>query len=161
MKHLLLISLSLLTLASGFARAEEPTERTIAILILQKAAANSPGAVLADKFRVMASILAKAPLMAATAGHEFKTCTSDTVAFTEPRSSRAIFICEALRTQEPLVIAQTLIHESAHLAGYATECQATTMEAAAMTLSGVGLAVRNEYMDQCGLANIGLGRPKD
>jgi hypothetical protein len=151
MKFIFLISLSVLTLATSFARAEEPTERTIALLILQKAAAKANGPELADRFRLMASILAKARFMAAPAGHEFRTCGPDVVAFTEPRSSRDIFICGALRRQEPLVIAQTLIHESAHLAGYATECQATVMEAAAMTLSGVGLAVKNEYMDQCGL----------
>ena len=127
------------------------TERALAVQILLKAASNAGSVALQNKFLQMSQILQSAPLNVPPDGSDFQNCDAGKLAYTAPTISNGIYICNLLQSQGSLYIAQVLIHESAHLAGYPNECDATTIEMAAMNASGVGLVMRNAYMDGCGL----------
>jgi|CXWL01.1.fsa_nt_gi hypothetical protein len=85
-------------------------------------------------------------------GQDFKACRANTLAFVI-RGINKIHLCAGLAHggQSANYLAQTLIHEGAHLAQFWNECEATKVEVNAMRVSGVGLAFRNGYMAKCGI----------
>jgi hypothetical protein len=125
-------------------------EQIAAAQILRVAAARVPSG-LQMTFLKMANILDNATILIAPEGTEFTRCGESTLAYVVPALSRSIHLCRLGTTRPATEIAQTLIHEAAHLVGYMNECDASTFEAAAMIQSGLGLSYRNGYMDRCGL----------
>ena len=85
-------------------------------------------------------------------GQNFKACGANVLAFVI-RGVNKIHLCAQVAHGNPSVnyMAQILIHESAHLALYWDECDATRVEVNAMRSSGAGLAFRNGYMTRCGI----------
>ena len=85
-------------------------------------------------------------------GQDFKVCGANTLAFVI-RGVNKVHLCARLAYggQSINYLAQTLIHEGAHLAQYWNECEATRVEVNAMRVSGVGLVFRNGYMANCGI----------
>ena len=83
-------------------------------------------------------------------GQDFRACSANTLAFVI-RGINKIHLCArvARGSVSENYMAQVLIHESAHLAQYLNECDATRVEVNAMRTSGAGLAFRNGYMTQC------------
>jgi hypothetical protein len=84
-------------------------------------------------------------------GYDFKGCTDNVLAFVLPlRMEQVIYLCSVLAYSNNVkAIAQTLIHESAHLSGFRNECAASVIEVLAMLSSGEGLAYENSYLDDC------------
>lgn len=118
--------------------------------ILRVAAVKGPES-LQLAYRKMATLLDKTAILVAPEGTEFTRCTENTLAYVMPAISRSIHLCRLALAQSEKAIAQTLIHEVAHLIGYMNECDATILEVTAMRTSGRGLAYENGYMAQCGL----------
>jgi hypothetical protein len=143
------VLIAIFLFATSFAHAKYK-EQITASAILRVAAASSPKNLKAV-FNTMAIILDTVPVLIAPDGREFTRCGETTLAYVVPGLSRSIHLCKLVLAESHNSIAQTLIHEAAHLAGYMNECDATILEVAAMKSSGVGLAYRNGYMDRCGL----------
>jgi hypothetical protein len=132
----------------GFAYLEE---QVTAMAILNIAAEKANNNSLKTMFLRMSSKLRIADYKIPPEGKEFVKCSEATLAYTVPALSNTIYICNLLRSKSPGVIAQSLIHEAAHLVGYNNECDATRMEMAAMNISGLGIAFSNGYVKECGL----------
>ncbi len=83
---------------------------------------------------------------------DFVGCTDNTIAFTQAGlHPRDIYICQLAFDQGgATAMAQTLIHEAAHLIGFSNECQATKIERGAMLISDYGVQYRNGYFTSCG-----------
>jgi hypothetical protein len=86
-------------------------------------------------------------------GYDFGGCTPGTLAFVV-RGGTTIHLCSIVITSAAIQVmglAQTLVHEAAHVAGFYNECDATKLEVSAMRLAAGGLAYVNDYVAQCGI----------
>lgn len=85
-------------------------------------------------------------------GYDFTTCQPNTLAYVEMYiDNNTINLCylSLIGTTEKL--AQTLIHESAHLIGHEDECDASRIELLVFRLANKPLVYRNNYLESCGL----------
>lgn len=108
-----------------------------------------------DLFDSLAPFIWKADIKWPKNGYDFKGCDENTLAFVILKGGKplqTIYLCaNAIENYSAgKSMAQILIHETAHLAGFSDECDATTIEVGAMLFSGEGLAFRNAYMEKCG-----------
>lgn len=88
---------------------------------------------------------------------ELDGCSEATMAFTQAQfygtvRFKEIHICRGLLQHSEKAIAQVLIHEAAHIAGYGTECAATEVALLVMNLSGIGSQFESDYLEECGLS---------
>lgn len=87
-------------------------------------------------------------------GYDFQGCKNDILAFVLTHQRYRIYVCAASFVRFPTYwMGQVFIHESAHVAGYGDECDATRIEVGAMRASGRDIFFRNGYMDRCGITS--------
>jgi len=65
-----------------------------------------------------------------------------------------IFLCPMAYTQSREVLTQIIVHESAHLSGVTSECQASKMEMLAIYFSGIEQPFKSGYWNKCRLAKF-------
>ncbi len=149
MRHLFVIaSFVMLSLSALAASSNFANEKKLALDILLKA---TQFEATADTYRKMVLYLYTANIHTPPSGQNFSECKADTLAYVLPYKPDDIYICSTLLGQPSLLVAQVLVHESAHLIGVHDECQATTFEFFAMKAAGLSLLNRS-YADQCGLS---------
>ncbi|MEK6774959.1 MAG: hypothetical protein AABY64_13540 [Bdellovibrionota bacterium] len=112
----------------------------------RNSSSNNPGI-----FKQIRNTLASSDLAWPQHGSDFTNCSATTLAYVVPSTApRTIFLCQRIVHAAEVAIAQTLIHEAAHLyLGNTDECAATAIEVVAMEDSGVGLAYKNSYISSC------------
>lgn len=124
--------------------------RSLARVILSEAYAKLNN----DLFVTVFKSLEGANIVYPKPGYDFQGCSEGVLAFVlfiggQPQNN--MYLCSLVFGKETRGIAQTIIHESAHVAGLSNECHATIVEVAAMRLSGRGLSFQNGYMSECGI----------
>ena len=146
MKALILCCLINPQLASA---ATVGSAQALAKSIVRKAHSNASVSGLRSLY---SSIYTKVsnPILLPAKGKDFELCRGAMVAYTVPRLSPYIYLCARSLYFDELGVAQTLIHEAAHLAGYINECDATRIERAAMRSAGY-TPYTNDYVTPCGL----------
>jgi hypothetical protein len=84
-------------------------------------------------------------------GKDFLFCREGVLGYVYMGSS-VIQVCAImLDSFDEKAIAQNIIHEAAHVAGYRNECVATAVEIMVMRDATGSLAYENDYMADCGL----------
>lgn len=124
---------------------------SIADSLLLKASQMSSLGYFKENYINMRKALSEATLRYPDEYSDFEKCTFGAQAFT-PRNTKSIGICQLLLASEVQLIAQTLIHESAHLVGHFDECEATELELAAIKESSFKVPYDNDYVEPCGLS---------
>ena len=85
-------------------------------------------------------------------GYDFTSCAPMTLAYVEMyKDPNTINLCHLSLIGSIEKLAQTLIHESAHLIGLEDECDASRVELLLFRLSRSPLVYKNNYLNQCGL----------
>lgn len=85
-------------------------------------------------------------------GHDFTTCTPQTLAYVEMyKDAYTINLCHLSLIGSIDKLAQTIIHESAHLIGFEKECDASKIELLVYKLGQRPLNYRNNYLNNCRL----------
>lgn len=135
---------------------EEARTQALNILrVAQKSAYLQKDQELAKRFKETQEALAKAKVVAPKSGSDFFFCNmySGMLAFVTVFNRNKIHLCKYLVDANPDVhyLAEVLIHEGAHSAGFYSECKASEIEVAAMVLSGVGVQFQSSYWEKCGL----------
>ncbi len=105
-----------------------------------------------EHFAAISAALSHAEVVWKETG-DYPACGAKTMAYVLGREPR-IHLCAIVMRHPDFgvdALAQTLIHEGAHLAGFRRECDATKLEIAAVRFVTDGLAYRNAYMPGCGL----------
>lgn len=154
-QHIVLL-LVCITLSNAYATVpadrEESESRALALNILSRAypvELAQPESRTNLKARIYQR-LSRAKIFYVSSAENFPDCGPGGLAFVYPRRRNPeIYLCEFYKTLRPSQKAQTLIHESAHLAGIIDECDATQVEVEAMRASGEGLGYRNRYVRRC------------
>jgi hypothetical protein len=124
--------------------------KILAVKTLQAAVASGGGSEnLKAGFKRALEVLEPAPIFSAPHGRDYGYCLKDpkTIAFV-PRDGD-IYVCKKALKLSTEALAQSLIHEAAHVAGYKSECDATKLEVYAMKLAGKEIAVENKYFKSC------------
>lgn len=125
------------------------SRRAFSVLAAARGAAGGPWRGI---FSAVSGALSRSQVSWPAPGRDFQACGESTLAFVF-RGGSTIHLCARVahgRVSDKAA-AQILIHEAAHVQGYYNECEATRVEVNAMTLSGEGLAFRNDYMPRCGI----------
>lgn len=133
--------------------------RAGAMRILGAAAKNDPKRM--DLFSALAMKLARVNLNPPNLGYDYTSCKTESLAYVDMyHDADNIFICarsvedarEGMSQQLIAKLSQTLIHETAHLIGNESECDASRVELQVMKSGGVPLQYLNNYLQVCKLS---------
>lgn len=138
-----------------FDKSDADESRRVALEILTKATTNATinGQVAASTaFQKVQDGLKQSTLSWPRDGYDFTKCTNTqeqglTLAYVMDDRENKIYLCATLKHRTNPFIAQTLIHQTAHLLGYHDECDATMVEVGAMRWSHQGLVYRHNLCE--------------
>ncbi|WP_155897027.1 hypothetical protein [Bacteriovorax sp. BSW11_IV] len=100
-------------------------------------------------FKRLHSRLAKANMIIELPHDKLRFCDENTMAYAFGHIGNNVYLCLRALKQPIEIVAQIIIHESAHFVVGTNECRATNLEVLAMMNSDLPYAIKNGYWDRC------------
>lgn len=100
-------------------------------------------------FKRLHSRLAKANIIIELENDKLRFCDENTMAYAFGHIGNNVYLCLRALEQPIEIVAQIIIHESAHFVVGANECRATNLEIIALMNSDLPYAIKNGYWDRC------------